>query len=339
MDHTALEETICLQNTLGQILKAGPNSPVKPEWVESHTLQRLLNQLRGDCKDQPVTSDLGRLRLCLFALLVAQWHKGASHMPASLPDALSSSFELIGGEFLQLSQPSPKDSMEDLTSPYTADLLRQNHKEALLLFAPRKHLKEKRLYKVHWADLQRLAESSQWQKLPDPAMCVCWIRLPQDFFSPRNSCRQQPNPALRRLSWVLPSPLDIVGTPRHAADGSPKRKSSMATPLRSSFSRKYFTLEGQQSQDAPQVSPFCVLGDRNPGLSVQIPERTDAKSPCSQVATKRTLTQASTLESLSSPWGHHSHFQLADPSKSPRAATPVNTGCPRRPPKPSEVGI
>lgn len=134
-------------------------------------------RIASSMNDRDSSQLLVKLSFCVLVLLIDEW-KQRGYQWDLLP-FLYNYFKIID-KYIFFSYSN--DQREELFEVYRGALLDMSKEEEnILLFVPEKFIQDKRLYKIRKEDIKRIAVSQAWQKLPDPHMCKCWIKLPPHY--------------------------------------------------------------------------------------------------------------------------------------------------------------
>ena len=152
--------------------------------VDSHdyalsifTDEASIYQIASNLADKDSTNVKVRLSFCVIVMLIAEWKIRLCDW--DLPQFLYNYFKVVNGFIYFSSANDLKDQIFKLYEDGLAELSKDTNN--LLLFVPGKFLKEKRLYRIRKSDIDRIARSESWEKLPDPQNCKSWIKLPANY--------------------------------------------------------------------------------------------------------------------------------------------------------------
>lgn len=125
-----------------------------------------------DARSEPL---LRKLAFCNLILAIHVWKKQPGGR--QLPDLVITSFQLKDG-FLGLAYQYSQEA-KNIFDGFKADLeSKASEANTTMLFVPIKFISEKRLYQLGLDAIRRIVQTQAWEKLLDPMVCLCWIKLP-----------------------------------------------------------------------------------------------------------------------------------------------------------------
>ena len=137
-------------------------------------------QLINIMQDAGSEAILRKLAFCNMLLAVFDWKNSPRVKP--LPNLLLTSYQMKEG-YLILS-PNNSGQAKTILDSFKLEIeSKSSDSGTVMLFAPVKYVSEKRLYSLTFDSVTRIVEMNNWDKLIDPNMCHCWLKLPSIFSS------------------------------------------------------------------------------------------------------------------------------------------------------------
>lgn len=125
-----------------------------------------------DARSSPL---LRKLAFCNLILAIDVWKKQPGGR--QLPELVVTTFQLKDG-FLGLAYQHSQEA-KNIFEGFKAELeLKASDVNTIMLFVPIKFISQKRLYQLGLDAIRRIVQTQAWEKLLDPLVCLCWIKLP-----------------------------------------------------------------------------------------------------------------------------------------------------------------
>lgn len=289
MDESCTLDEVALQKAIVSIL--GGESTLPKNLLQS---EKILYKLLENLSSSNTPKEVLKLNFCLVTLILQYWK--ASSKSKDLPQLAYNYFEVVD---CYICFSKDRDLCLRKTYKEYKKALDQNAAKSpapIYSFIPMTETKgEKRLYRVLEADVDRIAKAGNWEKLPNPQHCTCWIRLPSNFTElHRNS------PSNKKFSRDLIecSNLDPCSSSRQqllersSSPTQPSRKRGLSikeNETSESKSSLFKTSSSKSSAKDPQ-SPLEQPGKSLKTSSFKNQERTPASCNARPMASDRSAT-------------------------------------------------
>ena len=140
---------------------------------------------------------LRKLAFCNMLLAIFNWKNSPGDEP--LPNLLLTSYQMKDG-YLILS-PNNSGQAKSILDSFKPEIeTKSSSNGTVMLFAPVKYINEKRLYSLTVESISRIVDMNNWDKLIDPNMCHCWVKLPALY-----SSKLARKPTLEIFDTAVPS--------------------------------------------------------------------------------------------------------------------------------------
>jgi len=143
-----------------------------------------------------------KMSFCVILMILDYWKTAPNQ---AFLEMILNQFKLVD-RFLYSCAGHDQEAREIFNNSRDELETRGKSQGVLALFIPNKYLQEKRLYSISKSDAERLISTGQWDKLIDPMVCQCWIRLSSEARAMTHSKK--------------PSITSLAGLAKKASDGS-----------------------------------------------------------------------------------------------------------------------